>query len=714
MGILKKILLVIICLLSLVSTGYAACSGSSPNWACDTTKCPTQDELTACITGATSGDTITYAAGTYTWTAYASIPEAKTIILVGAGSGVGGTELVNATTGRFIVSRSPNSKISGFHFHDTTTVSNSILEIANTGWRIYNNKITGNTTGSPECVTATGSNVSMMPQGLIDGNTMIDCRIGVFGMGTAAKQYDEWYAAYTFGTINSVYIENNSISRTTGYARYAIDGDSSGNFVFRYNDVTTLTATHGLRVYSGSAIRAWEVYNNKWDYPDSTWKYIFWARGGSGYIYNNVVNSGSRTDYFISFDNQRSVPGGAYYMAYNGFQVPPTFASDAGICNGSSPWDGNESINLSAVYGDTGTGTVAAGKGDATGTTLTDDAKAWTADSFFITSQAHSPTGNNDGSVEGNNTVLTKKTGTNWTASELLGMLLRNTTDGSTCVITANTTTTATCSGGLLGGSDNLWQENDAYSIIAGITIWNTTTGEHGIIWDNDVTHVYHQKLASGWSVGDGYKITDGYPCRNQIGTGTDSALFSPSTLTFPAPAKLPTYIWNNTDVEGDQITVEVIPFGRWIAENRDYYVCTTQAECETDHGMSYARYQCPHEYVGTGTCSATAGTAGYSISGGGTTYTVTVSHGANNTIYPDSNQTIDTGETTVFTIGWDAGYRPYVGGTCGGTLSNSTYTTSAITADCTVISGATAQPTLRTSAGPTFRTTAGPTVFAQ
>lgn len=82
-------------------------------------------------------------------------------------------------------------------------------------------------------------------------------------------------------------------------------------------------------------------------------------------------------------------------------------------------------------------------------------------------------------------------------------------------------------------------------------------------------------------------------------------------------------------------------------------------------------------------TGSMVDGTIAYS--GGGTTYTVTPSAGANGTISPDTAQTVSSGSVTSFTVTPSGGYTASVGGTCGGSLVGTTYTTNAITANCTV-----------------------------
>ena len=66
-------------------------------------------------------------------------------------------------------------------------------------------------------------------------------------------------------------------------------------------------------------------------------------------------------------------------------------------------------------------------------------------------------------------------------------------------------------------------------------------------------------------------------------------------------------------------------------------------------------------------------------------TYAVTPSAGANGTISPATPQTVNHGSTTAFTVTPNTGYTAVMGGTCGGTLVGTTYTTNAITAPCTV-----------------------------
>ena len=78
--------------------------------------------------------------------------------------------------------------------------------------------------------------------------------------------------------------------------------------------------------------------------------------------------------------------------------------------------------------------------------------------------------------------------------------------------------------------------------------------------------------------------------------------------------------------------------------------------------------------------------------------YQVSPSVGANGSISPSSAVTVNPGNTTTFTVTPNAGYSAAVGGTCGGSLSGSTYTTGEIIAPCTIT--ASFSPQARTAPG--------------
>lgn len=68
-------------------------------------------------------------------------------------------------------------------------------------------------------------------------------------------------------------------------------------------------------------------------------------------------------------------------------------------------------------------------------------------------------------------------------------------------------------------------------------------------------------------------------------------------------------------------------------------------------------------------------------------TYVVTPSvNGGNGSITPSTAQTTNYGAKATFTLAPNNGYHAIVGGTCGGTLAGNTYTTNAVTANCSVV----------------------------
>jgi hypothetical protein len=82
--------------------------------------------------------------------------------------------------------------------------------------------------------------------------------------------------------------------------------------------------------------------------------------------------------------------------------------------------------------------------------------------------------------------------------------------------------------------------------------------------------------------------------------------------------------------------------------------------------------------------------------------YTVTSSAGANGSISPSGAQVVAYNAQPTFTVTPSGGYTASVGGSCGGSLSGSTYTSNAVTADCTVTASfALNSYTLATTASP-------------
>lgn len=100
------------------------------------------------------------------------------------------------------------------------------------------------------------------------------------------------------------------------------------------------------------------------------------------------------------------------------------------------------------------------------------------------------------GSHTGSNDVaVLTDSGASWSTDEWVGYYIKNTTDGSWGVITANTSTTITAT--LYGGSENDWDNGDEYSIVQGLN-FNTASG---------YSHQFMLKVTTAGSDIDGRRI---------------------------------------------------------------------------------------------------------------------------------------------------------------------------------------------------------------
>ncbi len=108
-----------------VSDGYAANTNVTDygDGTCSDTN------ISAAISDSLSGDAVIVPAGTCTWTDSVTIPEDKTIKLIGAGS----TKTIISYSNTMIKSLSSSSRISGFRFNLTSN-NTPIADVKNTGW----------------------------------------------------------------------------------------------------------------------------------------------------------------------------------------------------------------------------------------------------------------------------------------------------------------------------------------------------------------------------------------------------------------------------------------------------------------------------------------------------------------------------------------------------------------------------------------------------
>lgn len=205
------------------------------------------------------------------------------------------------------------------------------------------------------------------------------------------------------------------------------------------------------------------------------------------------------------------------------------------------------------------------------------------------------------------------------TSTGIVGTTVYNVSDSSSCAVTSNTATGVTCT--LAGGTDN------------------------------------------NWDSGDTYRISDGYPCRDQLGRVYDATQWDDSPLGSYTQDLRPLYVWGNSENGSSKNTVNPqnpTYLDTRIINNRDYYTaqgasCVAGGACTTGVGSGtslpttctagvgfwrsdenkfykctttdnweelWTPATCPHPLTElTGSCDFdTAGVGGYNVGGSDTT----------------------------------------------------------------------------------------------
>ena len=253
-----------------------------------------QATVEAAITAATSGDTLVCPADDVTWSSLVTIPADKTIKLLGNG----GDNTKISFSGTAIESLSAGSQITGFWFYKTGANTSTLISIKNTGWRIDHNKIENSynnnylTYWAPG-VYASGVNMSMVPEGLVDNNTMINVKNEVIGAGNTTTKNAAWYAGSKLGTSEAVYFEDNIISRGAGVNSVIFDLYYGARAVFRFN---IFSGSNGfMHSWQSSpensrGVKSWEIYGNTWTL-DAAFAVGTTLTGGTGIVFNEYYTA---------------------------------------------------------------------------------------------------------------------------------------------------------------------------------------------------------------------------------------------------------------------------------------------------------------------------------------------------------------------------------------------------------------------------------------
>ncbi len=290
------------------------------------------------INNAVAGDTVRIPAGDCTWTSQLMVT--KGISLLGAGQGLtiirDGVAKDGGQNSRLMVFtvNSPNTfRIGNFTLIgqavDSGNYNKGHIALYGTAKTFRVDHITVNNPQST-FVRTDGDLLGLIDHITMNGNAPV---LLAFHANWGGSQYGDgsWAEQLYWGTQKAIYVEDSTITANGNpYTSAALDAVGGARVVFRYNKLSQAnTGSHGLDSSQRfRSVRSVEVYNNTFTFPSNmAVDFIHWFRGGTGVMFNNTVN----------------VPGGLNNMAKHSNLRDTGSYSPWGMCNGSSPYDGNVS-----------------------------------------------------------------------------------------------------------------------------------------------------------------------------------------------------------------------------------------------------------------------------------------------------------------------------------------------------------------------------------
>lgn len=281
------------------------------------------EDVQAAVDSAEGGDVVRIPEGSSTWTSRLEITDDKRITLYGSGQDATVISSDTLVPSSLINMGSSGSRVTNMGFRLANDNGNGIT-VRGEGWRIDHCRFDNVIEHIIEGVSVRGySSEGGCPVGVVDHCEFNNTRALVVGDASLMAN-SIWAEPLGLGTNNAVFIED-CVFNYTQFSN-AIDANYGGRYVFRYNIINdAYIEAHSLQG-TERATRSWEIYNNTINQVERNMWAPFFLRGGTGVVFNNTITGDWSSGPAIVVDNRRT------------FEA----LGEGGMCDGTSPWDGNE------------------------------------------------------------------------------------------------------------------------------------------------------------------------------------------------------------------------------------------------------------------------------------------------------------------------------------------------------------------------------------
>ncbi len=228
-------------------------------------------DVQAAVNSASKGDTVAVPAGSCSWSSTVTISTG--VILQGAG--IGQTNVTDTESGGAALAVNCSStnftRVTGFTFIASADSVNGIVQFSGpigsvNSFRFDHNRILQNVANGQRGVGGTGV------YGLIDNNTFDITvasgsiqQIAFFGSDDGSDGgFTPWTLPTTLGSVNAVYIEDNTFNNGSNVDEDVIDGYGGVRYVIRHNFFNGKgIGFHGTDSGNRRSLHSAEIYNNQ-------------------------------------------------------------------------------------------------------------------------------------------------------------------------------------------------------------------------------------------------------------------------------------------------------------------------------------------------------------------------------------------------------------------------------------------------------------------